>query len=145
MKVGNGVSNENLPANPLLSLIMKLQQTWFKYRFCSSIGVHRLEQQSYRNSTVHVPLPAFTGCYRAKPWFDRKESGLRRLSSVTHRGHNPCRFATILPGGDTVDAGRAMVMPRNKPVLFRSPVSHGCLKKMKPPGPLPGEHRFNTV
>jgi len=48
-------------------------------------------------------------------------------------------------GGDTVDAGRATVMPRNKPQLFRSPVSHGCLKKMKPPGPLPAEHRFNTV
>jgi len=53
-KVGNGISNDNLPANPLLSLVMKLfriiqltwvklQQTWFKYCFCSSIGVHRLE------------------------------------------------------------------------------------------------------
>jgi len=38
-------------------------------------------------------------------------------------------FARWSYGGDTVDAGRATIMPQNKPVLFRSPVSHGCLKK----------------
>jgi len=45
-------------------------------------------------------------------------------------------------GGDTVYAGRATVMPRNKPALFHTPV---LLKNLKPPGSLPGERRFNTV
>ena len=54
-------------------------------------------------------------------------------------------FAQWSYGGDTVHAGRAMVMTRNKPVLFCSPVRPGGLKKLKPPGPHPGERRFNMV
>jgi len=48
-------------------------------------------------------------------------------------------FARWSYGGDTVHAGRATVMPRNKTVLFRSPVRPGksWFKKMKPPGPHP--------
>jgi len=41
-------------------------------------------QFGIRNSIV--TLPAFNGCYRAKRSFDQQESGLRRLSSLTHRG-----------------------------------------------------------
>jgi len=50
-------------------------------------------------------------------------------------------FARWSYGGDTVHAWRATVMPRNKPALFRSPSSRGCLKKLKQPGPLPCESR----
>ena len=46
---------------------------------------------------------------------------------------------------DTIHAGRATVLPRKKPALFRSPVSSGCLKKLKLHGPLLYEHRFSTV
>jgi len=46
-------------------------------------------------------------------------------------------FARWSCGGDTVDAGRATVMPRNKPAFFRSPVSHGCLKKLNHRGHFP--------
>jgi len=43
-------------------------------------------------------------------------------------------FARLSYGGDTVDAGRATVMPREKPALFRSPVSHGRLKQIETTG-----------
>jgi len=51
-------------------------------------------------------------------------------------------FARWSYGGDTVNAGKATVIPRDKPALFRSPVRPGYLKKVKP---LPGERRFSTV
>ena len=38
-------------------------------------------------------------------------------------------FARGSYGGETVDVGGATVMPRNKPALFRSPVSPACFKK----------------
>jgi len=44
---------------------------------------------------------------------------------------------------DMDHVGRATVMPRNEPALFRTPVCPGCLKKLKPPGLLPGYRRFN--
>jgi len=36
-------------------------------------------------------------------------------------------------------------MPRNKPALFCSPVRPGGFNFLKPPGPHPGERRFNMV
>jgi len=68
-----------------------------------------------------------------------------RESPYLHLGNMPVFFGFARRSYDTVHAGRATVMPQNKPALFRSPVRPGCLKKMKPPGPLPGERRFNTV
>jgi hypothetical protein len=51
---------------------------------------------------------AFTGCYRAKPYFDR----LRRLTSVsvTHTMPKPT-FTTVSPGGLTVEI---RIMPENQ-------------------------------
>jgi len=54
-------------------------------------------------------------------------------------------FARWSYGGDTVHAKRATVMPRNKPMLFHSPVRPGESNILKPLGPYPGECRFNTV
>jgi len=56
-------------------------------------------------------------------------------------------FARWSYGGDTVHAGKATMMPRNKPALFYSPVRPGESRRFffKPPGPHPGERRFNTV
>jgi len=51
-------------------------------------------------------------------------------------------------GGDMVYAGRATVMPRTKPVLFRTPEfwwSPVVLIFCTPLGPLPVERRLNTV
>ena len=46
-------------------------------------------------------------------------------------------------GGDTVHAGRATVMPRNKPALFRTRCVPVIFLKLS--GPLHGECRFNTL
>ena len=57
-------------------------------------------------------------------------------------------FARWSYGGDTVHAGRATVMPRNKTVLFRSPVRPGKswrFKKIETTGATSGERRLNTV
>jgi len=43
-------------------------------------------------------------------------------------------FARWSYGGDTVYAGRATVMPRNKPALFFGPVSPGGFKKFETTG-----------
>jgi len=55
-----------------------------------------------------VTLPAFTGCYRAKPKFDRQESRLRQLSSVTHGGKTGSHRISTL---DTAHAGLTTVSP----------------------------------
>ena len=78
---------------------------------------------------------------RDTPWLNWE-------SPYLHRGHNSCRFATVSPGGLTVEI---RFMPeelrlcpgKSHPGSSRwAPV---VLKKLKPPGPLPGERRFNTV
>ena len=98
--------------------------------------------KSHGLNTVSVVQLASTGCFRVKPLFDRQESGLRRLSSLTHRGQavsfrisivdtvhaGLLRFRPVVVGGEKFHARRATVMPRNKQALFRSPVSPGCLK-----------------
>jgi len=104
--------------------------------FCISIGVHRLVPKSYRSSTV--TLPAFTGCHRFKPYFDRQEPGLCRLSWLNrylHRGHNSCRYATVSPGGLTVEIRFMPKELRLCPGISRRcfapwwvPVSPGSLK-----------------
>jgi len=55
------------------------------------------------------------------------------------------RFHPVVFGRET-ETGHveeATVLPRNRPVLFRTPVSLGCLNKT--PLKLPGDRRFNTV
>jgi len=57
--------------------------------------------------------------------------GQAGTSPYFHRGHSSCLFAAVSHGGDTVHAGRATVMPRNKPALFRSPVRPGESRLLK--------------
>ena len=60
-----------------------------------------------------------------------------------HLGHSSCRFYCSFTrwsyGGETNYAGRATVILRNKPALFRSPMSPVFFK------PHHGTRRFNTV
>jgi len=120
---------------------VKLQQTWL-----NTVSVVQSASTGLnRSHTVTPPylyrhLPAATG----KIWGYAGSPPWHTVATVDTA--LVCYgFTRRSYGGDTVDAGRATVMPRNKPALFRIPVSHGCLKKLKPPGPLPGEHWFNTV
>jgi len=111
----------------------------------ASTGMHR------RHTVAPAFLTEFTGCYRAKPYFDRQESGHRRLCSVTHRGRTGSRrfyygFTMWSYGGDI------RIMPediRRCPGISRPcfaprcvPVSPCCFKKLKPLWPLPGDRRF---
>jgi len=106
----------------------------------------------------------FAGIHRLLPCqIDRQESGRHRLFSVTHRGQarshristmdtdhvRLLRFHPVVLRWRFGSCRKSYtVMPRYKPALFRSPVrpdESKLLKKLKPPGPLSGERRFNTV
>jgi len=96
-----------------------------------------------------VVRPARTG---AMPALLRDTSWLNGETPYLFRGHNSYRFATVSPGGLTVEIRCMPEELRWCPEISRPcfeprcvPVSPGCLKKLKPPGSLPGERRFNTV
>ena len=117
-------------------------QSWFKYRFfCSWIGVHRFVPYPYHSFTV--TLPAFTDCYHVP---NRSSTGKSRGYAGSPPWHTVAKpgvtvsplWTQLIPvyygftrwsySGDTNHAGKATVMPRNKPALFRTKVRHGCFK-----------------
>jgi len=115
----------------------------------------------YRSHTVTSPylfrhLPAATVPNRSSTVKRRGYAGSptwpSRVSPYLHRGHSSCRFSTVSSGGHTVEI---RFMPEELRWCLgisrccfaarRVPVSPGCFKKIKQPGPLPGKRRFNTV
>ena len=99
-----------------------------------------------------MPNRSLTGKSRgyagSLPWLTVAKPGVTLSPPWTQLMPVCYGFARWSYGRDTVHAGRATVMPRNKPVLFRSPVrpdESWRLQKLKPPGPHPGKSRFNTI
>jgi len=93
----------------------------------------------------HARVGATPALPRDTPWPSRE-------SPYLHRGHNPCRFTTVWPGGLTVEIRfvpeelrRCLGISRRCFTARCAQVSRGCFKVFETPGPLPGERRFITV
>jgi len=75
-------------------------------------GIHRL---LHCQTVVWLARVGATSALHNTPW----PSG---ESPYLYLGHSSCRFTTVSPSGITDHAGRATMMPRNKPALFCTPV-----------------------